>query len=80
MARAMRTGERREIVFFVVTDRQEGTTTAREKVRARDYSRKDSYYRGIQRAYNRLHKQYPKGRYSIQMHISLSEHPIAHLG
>ncbi len=80
MARAMREGERREIVFFVVTDRQEGTTAAREKVRARDYSRKDSYHRGIQRAYNRLFKQYPKVRYSIQMHISLSEHPIAHLG
>lgn len=80
MARAMREGERREILFFVITDKQEGTTAAREKVRARDYSRKDSYYRGIRRAYNRLLKQYPKGRYSIQMHISRSMHPIAHMG
>jgi len=68
----------KEIVFFVVTSRESGEIVARKKVRARDYSREDSYERGIQRAYRRLLNKYSRGSHHIDLHIAMSEHPIAH--
>lgn len=69
---------KKEVTFFVVTSRESGVIVAREKIRARDYRRMDSYVRGIKRAYRRTLKKWPKSTHSIQIHIAMSEHPIAH--
>jgi len=78
MARAMTEREKREIMHIVVTDRREGTIVTRKRVRARDYSRKDNYHRGVRRAMLRIKRQYPNTLYSIQMYHASSMHPLAH--
>jgi len=71
---------RREVLIFIVTDHSDGTTAHRSGVWARNYSRRDSFHRGIRRAYNRLLKRFPKETHTIQMHMARTEYPLAHLG